>query len=80
MYLDIYTLDLPPATVATRTIIFLVGDSFEPSFESVTGLGGTSNIYCVYIYIYKCIYIYNVGPYDRYKWGEITPINGLKNE
>ena len=40
-----------PLTVTTRSIIFVIGDSYKPSFATVTGRGH----HPMYIYIYICI-------------------------
>ena len=34
-----------PVTVTTRIVIFLVGDSYKPSFATATGRGATSKVY-----------------------------------
>ena len=34
-----------PVTVTTRTIIFLVGDPYKPSFATVTGQGGQPKVF-----------------------------------
>ncbi len=34
-----------PVTVTTSIIIFLVGDSYKPSFATVTGRGGQPKFY-----------------------------------
>ncbi len=41
-----------PVTVTTRIITFLVGNPYKPSFVTVTGWGGTPNLY-IYIYNQK---------------------------
>ena len=42
----LYYLGLPPhpVTVTTRIITFLIGNPYKPSFVTVTGWGGRSNL------------------------------------